>query len=122
MVGAATGTTGRAEPDLARAVGQLDWYHTIELPGGIVTRGYYDHRRLVSRLPIPASLAGRRCLDLASADGFWAFELARRGAAAVVSVDLSDASRQDWQGGPSLQADRSAGTGRAQRALSLIHI
>jgi SAM-dependent methyltransferase len=32
-------------------------------------------------------VAGRRCLDLGTADGFWAFELERRGAAEVVAID-----------------------------------
>ena len=40
------------------------WYHTLELPGGIVTDGYFDLRTVVGKLPLPESLAGRRCLDL----------------------------------------------------------
>jgi hypothetical protein len=39
-------------------VDAVDWYHTFDLPGGIVTPGLFDHRKL----PIPASLAGLRCL------------------------------------------------------------
>ncbi len=46
---------------------------------------------------MPSSLAGRRCLDLASADGFFAYEMARRGGD-VTSVDLDDPAAQDWQG------------------------
>jgi tRNA (mo5U34)-methyltransferase len=51
---------------------QLKWYHTLELPDGYVTPGYFDLRGVSKRVPIPASLAGKRCLDLASSDGFWA--------------------------------------------------
>jgi tRNA (mo5U34)-methyltransferase len=72
------------------------WYHTFELPDGTVTPGLFDHRRLVSKLPMPASLEGRRCLDLASSDGFFAFEMARRGGD-VTSVDLDDPAGRDWQ-------------------------
>jgi tRNA (mo5U34)-methyltransferase len=72
------------------------WYHTFDLPDGTVTRGLFDHRSLVGRLPIPASLAGKRCLDLASSDGFFAFEMARRGGE-VTSVDLDDPAGRDWQ-------------------------
>jgi len=79
-------------------ISALDWYHTIELPDGVVTPGFYDHRSVVRRLPIPASLAGKRCLDVASSDGFWAFEMWRRGADEVVSIDLEDQARQEWQG------------------------
>src|ERR687891_571158 len=64
--------------DLATAANELRWYHTIELPGGVVTRGFYDTRRAVGRVPLPESLADMRCLDIASSDGFWAFEMERR--------------------------------------------
>ena len=33
---------------LRAEVERLPWYHTIELPGGIVTPGEYDHRPVVS--------------------------------------------------------------------------
>ena len=53
-----------------------------------------------ARLPLPASLEGKRCLDVGTSSGFWAFEMERRGAAEVVAVDVNDPSRQDWQGPP----------------------
>jgi tRNA (mo5U34)-methyltransferase len=74
----------------------LRWYHTIELPGGTVTPGYFDTREAARVVPLPASLAGRRCLDVGTYDGFWAFEMERRGAAEVVAVDLLDHRRWDW--------------------------
>lgn len=67
----------------------MRWYHSIDLPGGI-TPGEYDLRPIVDRLPWPASLAGARCLDVGSRDGFYAFEMERRGAAEVVSLDVDD--------------------------------
>lgn len=109
--------TGAAQSLVARAA-TLDWYHTIELPDGTVTPGYFDLRRTLARIPIPASLHGKRCLDVASADGFFAFELARRGGD-VVSVDLADTTRQDWQGPPGVNATRRQSTGRARRAFDL---
>ena len=99
--------------DMAREVRRLaPWYHTFELPGGVVTSGYFDLRSVVGKLPLPASLAGMRCLDAAACEGFWSFELARRGAAEVVSLDLPDTDRQDWQGLPSREV-RRAGSGMA---------
>ncbi len=74
------------------------FYHTFELPDGTVTDGYFDLRRVVGKLPLPATLQGKRCLDVGACEGFWSFELARRGAAEVVSVDLPDTTQQDWQG------------------------
>ncbi len=83
--------------ELRARVESVPWYHTFDFGDGIVTRAFFDHRKVVSKLPLPASLAGKRCLDLASADGFFAFEMARRGGE-VVSVDLESAAGQDYQG------------------------
>jgi tRNA (mo5U34)-methyltransferase len=76
----------------------LRWYHTIDLPGSGPTPGEWDLRPILSRLPIPASLAGRRCIDIGSRDGFYAFEMERRGAAEVVSIDLDDPAKVDFPG------------------------
>lgn len=72
------------------------WYHTLELPGGVVTPGEYDLRAVLGRLPLPSSLAGMRCLDVGTHDGFWAFEMERRGAARVVAIDVASADQLDW--------------------------
>jgi tRNA (mo5U34)-methyltransferase len=55
-----------------------------------------DVRAVVSRVPIPASLVGKRCLDIGTWDGFWAFEMERRGAVEVHAVDVPDPYRWDW--------------------------
>lgn len=109
--------------DLAGEIAAVPgWYHTFEFPDGTVTRGFYDHRRAVPKLPFPASLAGKRCLDLASADGLFAFEMARRGGE-VVSLDLDDKTEEDWQGSGGEDAPTVDGTRRnfelARRALGL---
>jgi tRNA (mo5U34)-methyltransferase len=75
---------------------QQTWYHTIELEPGVVTRGYFDTRAAARLVPMPASLKGLRCLDVGTYDGFWAFEMERRGAAEVVAVDVLDPRRWDW--------------------------
>ena len=72
------------------------WYHTIELPGGIVTPGWFDTRATVDKVPLPASLEGKRCLDVGTWDGFWAFEMEKRGAASVLAIDLQDQDKWDW--------------------------
>lgn len=81
---------------LGEEVAELDWYHTLDLGSGVVTPGWFDTRSVVDRLPLPVSLAGRRCLDVGTFDGFWAFELERRGASEVVAVDVLDPSAWDW--------------------------
>jgi tRNA (mo5U34)-methyltransferase len=63
------------------------WYHTIELPQGLVTPGLYDLRAAVPNFGFPENLRGMNVLDVGSATGFFALEFARRGAH-VVSVEL----------------------------------
>jgi tRNA (mo5U34)-methyltransferase len=63
-----------------------EWWHVIELPDGSTTPGAWDLRPLADKIPWP-DLRGKRCLDIGTADGFWAFELERRGAAEVLATD-----------------------------------
>src|ERR1039458_7329122 len=76
----------------ARALGFGDienyyWYHTVELPDGLVTPGQYDFRRSLACFPFPEDMRGMRVVDVGSATGFFAFEFEKRGAR-VVSVEL----------------------------------
>jgi tRNA (mo5U34)-methyltransferase len=84
-----------ASPSLSVAL-ERDWYHTIELAPGVVTPGWFDTRSVIEKLPFPTSLTGKRCLDVATFDGFWAFEMERRGAAETVAIDVLDPMRWDW--------------------------
>ncbi len=72
------------------------WYHTIEFPDGTMTPGYYDTREAPKHVPWPPSLSGSRCLDVGTFDGFWAFEMERRGAREVVALDVDDPDALDW--------------------------
>jgi tRNA (mo5U34)-methyltransferase len=80
---------------LASKVQALGWYHSIELPGGVVTPGEYDHRPLVPRYGLPEDMRGMRALDVATFDGFWAFEMERRGAT-VTAIDIARISDADF--------------------------
>jgi SAM-dependent methyltransferase len=77
----------------------IAWYHTIELPDGTLTAGLSDTRSALQRIPFPASLEGKRCLDIGTADGFWAFSMEKRGAREVVAIDVDDPHRRDWPWG-----------------------
>jgi tRNA (mo5U34)-methyltransferase len=72
------------------------WYHAIELPDGSVTPGWFDLRGQVHHYGLPDDLSGKRCLDVGTWDGFWAFELERRGASEVVAIDLDHERDLDW--------------------------
>ncbi|HET9718861.1 MAG TPA: methyltransferase domain-containing protein [Solirubrobacteraceae bacterium] len=83
---------------LRQAVDARQWYHTLELAPGLRTPGWLDHAPIVPKVPLPASLAGRRCLDVGTFNGFWAFEMERRGGQ-VTAVDVLDPGRWDWPAG-----------------------
>jgi SAM-dependent methyltransferase len=94
------GTTIRrrmeASTDSARErVAKQDWYHTIDLGSGLVTDGWFDLRPHVERYGLPERLDGLRVLDVGTWDGFWAFEMERRGAE-VVALDVDHESEYDW--------------------------
>jgi tRNA (mo5U34)-methyltransferase len=70
-------------------LGELGWYHSIDLPDGRVIRGIQTIDQLRGRIaqyPIPADLRGKRVLDIGAWDGWFSFEMERRGAE-VVAVD-----------------------------------
>jgi tRNA (mo5U34)-methyltransferase len=118
-------STTRTDAALAGEVAALEWYHTLELAPGVVSPGWHDTRQIVPQVPFPESLEGMRCLDVGTFDGFWAFEMERRGAAEVVAIDILDPEEWDWPVGSDRETiaaiGRRKGSGRgfeiAQRAL-----
>jgi tRNA (mo5U34)-methyltransferase len=84
-----------AQEQLRTRAEAFDWYHTLELAPGLVTRGFFDHRPYVRHYGLPEDLRGARALDVGAQDGFWSFELERRGAE-VTALDLDDPAALDW--------------------------
>ncbi len=82
--------------ELANRAAQIDWYHRLELPGGVITAGKADTRKALRRLRLPESLAGKTVLDIGTWDGFYAFECARRGAERVLATDSFAWSGECW--------------------------
>lgn len=83
-------------PSLQERVAGFRWYHTLELAPGVVTPGMFDHRGATHRYMLPPDLHGLRCLDVGTMDGFWAFEMERRGADEVLALDIDDPEALDW--------------------------
>src|SRR5579871_715986 len=74
---------------LIEQMSHLGWYHSIELPDGTVIPGIQTIDQLRARIaqyPIPRDLTGKRVLDIGAWDGWFSFEMERRGAT-VVAVD-----------------------------------
>lgn len=79
---------------IAERANEVDWYHVIDLPHGVSTPGRADHRGQLDFYGLPADMRGMRALDVATFDGFWAFEMERRGAE-VVAIDIGHWSQAD---------------------------
>ena len=94
------GWDGRGGGIMAR-MGLIDrarergWYHSLELEPGFVTSGIFDLRPYIGHYGLPERMDGMRALEVGTWDGFWAFEMERRGAE-VVAIDLDDERDLDW--------------------------
>ncbi len=81
--------------ELLEKARQQDWYHVLELAPGEATNGWFDLRPYVHLYGLPENMDGMRALDVGTWDGFWAFEMERRGAD-VVALDLDFESDLDF--------------------------
>ncbi len=80
--------TKKIEKEVAR-LQNLGWYHSFELPNGHVIPGIQTLAQMRNRLrqfPVPQDLRGKRVLDIGAWDGWFSFEMEKRGAS-VVAVD-----------------------------------
>lgn len=91
-----------SDSELRARLAAIAWYHTIDLRPGVATQGWWDLRHALPLIPFP-DLAGKRCLEIGTWDGFYGFELERRGAAEVVSIDVPDLADIDYP--PEVRAD-----------------
>ena len=91
----------------ARVADNPAWYHTLEVAPGVATDGYVDWRAKASSI-LPGDLSGKRCLDIGTYDGFWAFEMERRGGE-VIAIDVEQLNAADW---PAINRDRLERTQR----------
>ena len=93
-VQSACATIGRVEPYsyVRQWHSQLlskGWWHSFELPDGSLIEGVSDlaaQKRRLAQFPIPDDLRGKRVLDVGAWDGWFSFEMERRGAE-VTAID-----------------------------------
>jgi tRNA (mo5U34)-methyltransferase len=83
------------EQSLLDRAREIDWYHTMELAPELVTEGEFDLRPYVGFYGLPERMDEMRAIDVATFNGFWAFEMERRGAD-VLALDLGDPDKLDW--------------------------
>jgi tRNA (mo5U34)-methyltransferase len=79
-----------------RAVEELRWWHTIDLPGGVRTPGHQriEEQEFIAR-NIPQNLSGKTVLDVGANDGFFSFLAEKRNAARVVAIDVFQGSKPE---------------------------
>lgn len=65
------------------------WYHKVDL-GGFLTPGTYNMNDYLKYFPMPEDLSGKTAIELGAAEGFFAFEMEKRGAKVVIAIDLFD--------------------------------
>jgi tRNA (mo5U34)-methyltransferase len=81
--------------DVLERAKQQRWYHTLELRPGEWTDGWFDLRPAVRHYGLPEDMSGMRVLEVGPWDGFWSFEMEKRGAE-VLAIDLDDERELDW--------------------------
>jgi tRNA (mo5U34)-methyltransferase len=77
-----------------RVASHANWYHRIQLAPDLVTPGVHASAEALLRLDslgLPQDATGLRVLDIGCRDGFFAFEMERRGAQ-VTGLDYSEPS------------------------------
>lgn len=78
---------GRADDALTRIASVDHWHHRIPIAEGVVTPGAQDTQAMLAELELPEDCTGLRVLDIGARDGFFAFEVERRGATEIVALD-----------------------------------
>jgi tRNA (mo5U34)-methyltransferase len=75
---------------LAEAVAGYEWFHSIDLGGGVITPGMKSleiHRKEAAAFFDPVKIDRASVLDIGAWNGVYSFEAKRRGAARVVASD-----------------------------------
>ena len=83
--------------ELLKEVERLPWVHSIDLGGGLVTKGKWGPaNRLIREGLDRIDFNGKKVLDIGCWDGLWSFEAEKRGAAEVYATDyISQRSFRD---------------------------
>lgn len=79
---------GSKKQKILQEISTVEWYHTIDIGHGVATPGMFDHRPYLAHYKLPEDLSGKRAIDVATFDGFWAFEFEKRGATDVIAMDI----------------------------------
>ena len=96
---------------LAEAVSRYEWFHSIDLGGGVTTPGSKSpeiHRKEAAAFFGPVKIEGTSVLDIGAWNGVYSFEAKRRGAARVVASDSYCWGHPRFRGRETFDLARSA--------------
>jgi SAM-dependent methyltransferase len=85
-----------ARPRLVDRLEDCFFYHAMDLPGFGLVRGHWDLRGRFDDYIGGVNVGGKSVLDIGTATGFLSFEAEKRGAARVLSFDMSDPRQQTF--------------------------
>ena len=85
-----------AHPRFVERLEDCFFYHAMELPEFGLVRGQWDLRERFDDYVGGVAVAGKSVLDVGTATGFLSFEAEKRGAARVLSFDMSDPRQQTF--------------------------
>jgi tRNA (mo5U34)-methyltransferase len=97
--------------DLQERVAALPWHHSIDLGGGVVTRGNKSAALCNDEAALifdRVDLRGRSVLDIGAWNGFFSFEAKRRGANRVLATDSYCWAHRDIRGREAFDVARAA--------------
>lgn len=102
--------TKSKEELLARAK-EVVWYHTLPLSKDYTTPGIFALHDYVPYYLVPPSLKGVECLEVGAGNGYWSYELEKRGAKQVVATDIGDFGETDFSKMPGVDRPGMSGPG-----------
>jgi tRNA (mo5U34)-methyltransferase len=96
---------------LAETVSKFEWFHSIDLGGGVVTKGVKSldvHAKEASAFFDPIAMDGVSVVDIGAWNGVYSFEAKRRGAARVLAADSHAWNDPHFRGREAFDVARAA--------------
>jgi len=106
-----TVTCSSCSKDIAERVNSIDWFHSIDLGNGLITRGQKSLEVLAQEQRVifdPVKIEGATVLDVGAWAGAHSFAAKRRGAARVLATDHYVWIHEHWRGREAFDIANSA--------------